>query len=112
MTKEEEERLQKLETRVRQLILAYKKLEATNDGLREELRQKDNALTEQNVALQQLQERYDNLKTVRIMGVSGEDTMAVKRKIGQLILDVDKCIAMLNILNDKESDGDQSVTEL
>ncbi len=97
MTKEEEQNLQVLQTRVRQLILAYNELQRQNRQLTEELRlckdkqQQAEALREQAVA------QYANLKAAKILEVSGEDVKATRARLAKLIKLVDKSIARLNV---------------
>lgn len=97
MTKEEEQHLQVLQTRVRQLILAYNELLRQNRQLAEELRlckdkqQQVEALREQALA------QYANLKAAKILEVSGEDVKAARARLAKLIKLVDKSIARLNV---------------
>ncbi|MGN1353873.1 MAG: hypothetical protein ACI4V2_03070 [Alloprevotella sp.] len=97
MTKEEEQNLQVLQTRVRQLILAYNELQRQNSRLAEELRlckdqqQQAEALRDQAVA------QYNNLKAAKILEVSGEDVKATRARLAKLIKLVDKSIARLNV---------------
>ena len=91
MTKEEENNLRILETRVRQLILSYKDLEAKKMALQVESMSK---LQAENVALKK---QYDTLKTAKVLEVSGEDVRDVRKRLNGLVKEVDKCIALLNV---------------
>ncbi len=97
MTKEEEHNLHTLETRVRQLILAYKELEGTNTKLQDLLRQKDEEITALNRKKAQMQADYDLLKAAKVVQISSQDAKEARARINRLIREVDKCIALLNV---------------
>lgn len=97
MTKEEEKNLQKLETRVRQFILTYKTLEASQLKLQAALRQKEEQIAQLEEQNKQLQMQYQNLKLAKIMTLDSGDTVAARQRLTRLIKEVDKCIALLNV---------------
>lgn len=97
MTKEEEQNLQVLQTRVRQLILAYKEQQRQNDRLEKELRLCKEQLQQAEESRQQAVAQYDNLKAAKILEVSGEDVKATRARLAKLIKLVDKSIARLNV---------------
>ena len=80
MTKEEEQNLQVLQTRVRQLILAYKEQQRQNDRLEKELRLCKEQLQQAEESRQQAVAQYDNLKAAKILEVSGEDVKATRAR--------------------------------
>ena len=97
MTQEEEKILRVFETRVRHLLLKYKEFESELQNLQQQiLRQQGelSALQDQNVSLKN---SYDTLKMAKMIEVSGDDVQDAKKKLGKLIRDVDKCIALLNV---------------
>lgn len=97
MTIEEEQNLQVLQTRVRQLILAYKEQQRQNDRLEKELRLCKEQLQQAEESRQQAVAQYDNLKAAKILEVSGEDVKATRARLAKLIKLVDKSIARLNV---------------
>lgn len=97
MTKEEDQNLQVLQTRVRQLILAYKEQQRQNDRLEKELRLCKEQLQQAEESRQQAVAQYDNLKAAKILEVSGEDVKATRARLAKLIKLVDKSIARLNV---------------
>ncbi|MGM9633036.1 MAG: hypothetical protein ACI3YA_01245 [Alloprevotella sp.] len=97
MTKEEEQNLQVLQTRVRQLILAYKEQQRQNGRLEKELRLCKEQLQQAEESRQQAVAQYDNLKAAKILEVSGEDVKATRARLAKLIKLVDKSIARLNV---------------
>lgn len=104
MTKEEDIRLKKLETRIRQLILTYQETEAEKERLLEVVSQLEGNIAEQKKEYQQLMAKYENLKTVKIMEVSSDDAKAIRKRLSKLIRDVDQSIAMLNVMDEKENE--------
>lgn len=97
MTKEEDQNLQVLQTRVRQLILAYKEQQRQNGRLEKELRLCKEQLQQAEESRQQAVAQYDNLKAAKILEVSGEDVKATRARLAKLIKLVDKSIARLNV---------------
>ena len=97
MTKEEEQHLQVLQTRVRQLILAYNELLRQNRQLAEELRLCKDKQQQAEVLREQALAQYANLKAAKILEVSGEDVKATRARLAKLIKLVDKSIARLNV---------------
>ncbi len=97
MTKEEEKNLQILETRVRQLILAYKELAISEQELKETIRLKEKKIAELEQKNREVQANYDTLKMAKLIEVSGEDVAASRSRLSKLIREVDKCIALLNV---------------
>lgn len=104
MTKEEDIRLKKLETRIRQLILTYQETEAEKERLLEVVSQLEGNIAEQKKEYQQLMAKYENLKTVKIMEVGSDDAKAIRKRLSKLIRDVDQSIAMLNVMDEKENE--------
>lgn len=97
MTREEEIALHNFEALVRQLMAAYAKEVRTNAALQKELescRRKISGLQEE---MDDKGQRYEELRTARILEVSGDDVRQSKAKIAQLIRDIDRCIAMLDV---------------
>lgn len=97
MTKEEENNLRKLETRVRQLILSYKDLEAKNQELLEKMALQVESMSKLQAENVALKKQYDTLKTAKVLEVSGEDVRDVRKRLNGLVKEVDKCIALLNV---------------
>lgn len=88
--------ISRLETRSRQLILQYEKLQArlaqTEKKLEEE-KEYSKALEEEN---HELQENYKRLKMARLIDMADSDDLKQTRKrINKMIASVDLCIAKL-----------------
>ena len=89
MTAEEEKTIRLLETRTRQLILKFQQQKEENEQLLNELVNKDD---------EELTADYNNLKMAKMLEVSDGDLALAKQRIGRLVREVDKCIALLKSL--------------
>lgn len=97
MTNEQETALRNFEALVRQLMRAYDNVRKEKAALAEQLAASEQRLSETKGELEQLRKAYHNLKTARIMEVSGDDVKETRARIAKLIRDVDKCIALLDV---------------
>lgn len=87
-----------LETRTRQLMLQYDKLQQqlrdTEQKLSEQ-REYNHALEEEN---HELEEKYARLKMARLVDMADDDDLRTTRKrINKMIASVDKCLATLKV---------------
>ena len=92
----EERTIALFSTRVRQLMLQYKRVVEENEQLRkrlEEVEKEQKALQEQ---LQCRQEDYDSLMTAKMLQVSEGDMEAAKARLAKLVRSVNKCITLLS----------------
>lgn len=97
MTKEEEILLRKFETRVRQMILQYKELEAENRELYELVDHKERELEQAKAETETVRRDYANLKLAKMIEIGDNDLKNAKTRLSKLVRDVDKCIALLNV---------------
>ena len=97
MTIQEEHALHRFETRVRQLILSYRELQAENQQLKKAVSDGKAAMEELRRENKALQADYNNLKLARMIAVNSEDQQAAKNRLAKIIREVDKCIALLNV---------------
>ncbi len=82
--------LQQLSAKVRLLIQQHGALIEERDRLKA-------AIDEKDAQLEKLQREYDNLKTARLIGVSGGDVEMAKAKLSRLSREISKCIAMMSV---------------
>lgn len=97
MAQESEKTLQLFETRTRQLILAYKELESRYAELQEMLRQKEETIKALEAQKSDIEKNYADLKLARMIDINDTELHDAKSRIGKLIREVDKCIALLNV---------------
>ncbi len=95
MAKEEETLLERLQTKVRQLIQQYQKLQQRNATLKQNLEQCEAKNTELESKVRELSAQYADLKIAKTMELSEGDTRAAHRRFASLVRQVDECIALL-----------------
>ncbi len=95
MARDEEALLERLQTRVRQLILQYQAVLQNNDSLKAALKQSEERNTELEHRCLELSTQYANLKIAKVMELSEGDSRAVHRRFANLVRQVDECIALL-----------------
>ncbi len=98
MTAEEEKTIRLLETQTRQLIFKFQQLKEENEELFDELVKKEGELQEVKKQNKQLDADYKNLKMAKLLEVGDDDLKLAKQRIGRLVRDVDKCIALLKAM--------------
>lgn len=97
MTKEEQEKLHQHETRVRQLILKYKALDAEAQELYAMVDERDQKIRQQEEEIESWKKKYETLKVARMIDITSADVEGAQKRIAELIRDIDKCIALLNL---------------
>lgn len=97
MTEEERERLSTFEAKLRYLISRYESVVEENGKLQQQLRQAEEAREQALKEYQNLEKRYNDLKTAATMSLDGSDVRQTKLRLSNLVRDVDKCIALLNV---------------
>jgi regulator of replication initiation timing len=96
MTDEQAKTVANFEARVRQLMFLCNSLKQENTDLKSLLagqKALNESLTEEN---EQLKNKYDNLKMAKIISVRQNDFHIAKKRLSNLVREVDKCIALLN----------------
>ena len=87
--------LMRVETRVRQLILKHRELQAEKKRLEEKitaLHQEINSLEEKNRVLQR---QYDHLKMAKYIDMADSSTKDLRGQIRKMVRDIDQCVALL-----------------
>lgn len=97
MTNEQEVALRNFEARVRQLMMAYQEEKQKNAELQAQLNTCQQQLADAQESVDSLMRDYSNLKTARMIEVSGDDVKESRAKLAHLIREVDKCIALLDV---------------
>lgn len=85
-----------LSTRVRQLILQYKDVKKQNDDLRIAVSERDEEIETLKKQLENLRNEFETLKMAKMIEVTDIDIESAKKRIAQLIRDVNKCITLLS----------------
>ena len=89
--------LERLKTNVEQLISKLETSEANEKHLAAELLESEENLAKTKNKLDDLQKQIENIQLAEAFKASsGGSTQEAKAKIGRLIREIDKCIALLN----------------
>ncbi len=91
-----DEGLQRLESRVRQILKAYQAMQAHAQKLEEENEILKNALEEKNRQVKDFQYQLEISKLVNSMGEEQDGLEEFRNKIDEYIREVDVCINFLN----------------
>ena len=83
-------------TRVRQLILQQNKLKKENEELYSMLGAQEKEIKQLKEQIAQEENNYKSLKTARMLEVSDGDIEESKKKISQMLRQVNKCITLLS----------------
>lgn len=81
---------------VETLVAEYEKLVELAAGLHNDLSVARRQLAEKNEEVKELQARYERAKFSGAVLGSGEDAVTAKRRVSELVREIDKCIALLD----------------
>ena len=84
------------ETRVRQMILHFKKLKKENSELRAEIEKGKQEISDLQAKLTQADNDYNSLKMAKMMQITDGDLDNAKARVQKMIRNVNKCIAILS----------------
>lgn len=95
MTDKERELLKLLETRIRQMILQKDELQQRICDLESQIDERDERIKQLVRQNEETAALYANLKVARMLELSDDDTRNARLRLGRLVREVDKCIALL-----------------
>ena len=81
---------------VEALVSEHEKLVELATGLKNELSEARRLLAEKNEEVKELQARYERAKFSAAVLGSGEDAVTARRRVNELVREIDKCIALLD----------------
>lgn len=96
MTEEDKKLFHSFDEKLARFTFLYKELKQENASLKQSLSDKESEITRLKNSLKELNEQYANLKTIRLLSVNDREINETKQRIGKLVREVDKCIALLN----------------
>jgi len=85
-----------LTTRVRQLILKFNELKKQNSLLQQEIKQRDEQITQLKQQVNAAQKKYDDLMITKMIAISNGDMDQARKKLAHIIRNINKCITMLS----------------
>lgn len=81
---------------VESLVYEYEKMVELTANLKDELSAVKQQLAEKNEEVKELQTRYERAKFSGAILGSGEDALTARRRVSELVREIDKCIALLD----------------
>ncbi|MFZ2287222.1 MAG: hypothetical protein WAV93_09575 [Bacteroidales bacterium] len=81
---------------VETLVSEHEKLVEVAAGLKTELSEVKRQLAEKNEEVKELQTRYERAKFSGSILGAGEDAVTARRRVSELVREIDKCIALLD----------------
>ncbi len=85
-----------IQTLAYQLVQQYEETANENDILKEKMQALQDTLNDRNKRLELLEQELRSAKIARSMVHDDEDAGLAKAKIGSLVREIDRCIALLN----------------
>ena len=102
MTEVDEIVIENFESKLNRLMGAYTQLSQENLMLRNQLNRQSVELDEVRKQYAILQKSYSELKLAKIICIDETDLGDTKKRLSQLVREVDRCIALLNASEQKE----------
>jgi chromosome segregation ATPase len=90
------EELKLLNRRIDEFINNYNNLKVENENLKTGNDALKEMLQERETEMKELEKRYDRIKLTGALLGDGENATEAKRKITELVREIDKCIALLD----------------
>ena len=81
---------------VEALVSEHEKLVELSAGLKNELAEVKRQLAEKNEEVKELQTRYERAKFSGAILGTGEDAVTARKRVSELVREIDKCIALLD----------------
>lgn len=85
-----------LKRRIAELLSRYESLRSREEALSAKVSEYEKLIETKDNTIKGLTERLDNLQMTLALGSSTEDRVEAKKKVSQLIKEIDRCIALLN----------------
>jgi chromosome segregation ATPase len=85
-----------LRSRIKELIALYEKAKAENKRILDERDQIRAQIDIQNAQINELEQKYNTLKTAKLLLAGSENGNDAKIKVKKIVREIDKCIALLN----------------
>lgn len=96
MTEEDKKLLNTFEGKLRHLIYLYEEQKQEIKSLRQLLSEKEAEVMRIESSRKDLEVKYANLKSARIISIHDNELRDTKQRLAKLVREVDKCIALLN----------------
>ena len=90
------EELLTLNKKLEELLSRYSALKIENLGLKGELEKMKAGLLERDERIKELEKKYERSKLTGALMGGGENALEAKKKITELVREIDRCVALLN----------------
>jgi chromosome segregation ATPase len=85
-----------LNQKIHQLLSVCERMKSERDRLQTSVAERDAQIADLNQQFKELEEKNKKLQLARAFETSGIDTRDAKLKIGRIVREIDKCMALLN----------------
>jgi hypothetical protein len=96
MSDQGSEELTLLNKKLEELLDSYSNLRTKNKELKNENELLQRNLQERNEKIKQLEIKYERVKLSGALLGEGENAVEAKKKINELVREIDRCVALLN----------------
>ncbi len=96
MTDPNNELIVELKSKINRLIEQHQSLKSEVQLLEDEKGRLINQLEEASAEYHNLEQRFNNLRITKDLVVGSSEAGETKKRIGQIVREIDKCIALLN----------------
>jgi hypothetical protein len=93
---QQEEIINQLKGKVREIIAVYEKVKLDNDRLTKENKGLNEIVKSKQREILNFEKKFDTLKVAKTVVMSTEDKHEAKLKVNRIVREIDKCIALLN----------------
>jgi chromosome segregation ATPase len=90
------EELKLLNSKIDELVSSYNNLKAECENLKTEKEALNGSLLERETEMKELEKKYERVKLTGALLGDGENATEAKKKIGELVREIDNCIALLD----------------
>ena len=96
MTDKEKELVKNFEARLRHLLFLYEELKKENRKLSDQLINEQKKNRELQTNYEEIESSYTSLKTASAISLQDGDIKKTKKRLSELVREVDNCIALLS----------------
>jgi len=92
----QEEIINQLKGKVREIVAGYEKLKLDNDKLTKENKGLSEIVKSNQREILNFEKKFETLKVAKTVVMSAEDKHEARLKVNRIVREIDKCIALLN----------------
>ena len=96
MDHEQDEIVKALKEKIKIIISFIDQVREEKDSLKQEIVDLNNRIKQKEIELNELENRYTNLKIAKSIVAADDDIHDARIKVNKIVREIDKCIALLN----------------